>query len=140
MVRVKLLPTPVQAAALEATLHGCNEAATWAARIAFEEDVRRPLGLRKHTYTEIRERWGLGAQAAQHAIKKTCDAAYTSRECSQCHHTARSNRPSQARFACKVCGFVEHADHNSSHNIAHRGWMSWVRGARSTAPALTLIA
>ncbi|WP_217230275.1 RNA-guided endonuclease InsQ/TnpB family protein [Streptomyces anulatus] len=387
VVRAKLLPTPVQAAALEATLYACNEAATWAAQAAFEKDARRPLGLRKHTYAEIKERWGLGAQAAQHAIKRACDAystlkanlrggrygrpgskrytrtsgkpvvfrpeaaqpyddrmlswqhqtrtvsiwttagrlkgvaftgqaeqlavladhrqgesdlvrqggnwfliatceipektlnahpvgfvgvdlgivniaatsdgerysgrrinrkrendravrsklqkrgsksakrrakkyagkearrnkdinhkiskrivaeaertgrgialeeltgirerarlrkpqrttlhswpfaqlgsfiaykakkagvpvihvdaAYTSQECSQCHHTARSNRPSQARFACKVCGFVEHADHNSSHNIAHRGWMSWVRGARSTAPALTLTA
>ncbi|MEV0781497.1 zinc ribbon domain-containing protein [Streptomyces sp. NPDC050423] len=42
------------------------------------------------------------------------DPAYTSQECSQCHHTARANRPAQARFACKACGFVEHADHNSS--------------------------
>ncbi|MET8746580.1 transposase [Streptomyces sp. NPDC004728] len=387
VVRVKLLPTPGQAAALEATLHACNEAATWAAEVAFEKDARRPLGLRKHTYAEIRERWGLGAQAAQHAIKKTCDAyttlkanlrsgrygrpgtrrharaagkpvvfraeaaqpyddrmlswqhqtrtvsiwttagrlkgvaftgqaeqlaalaahrqgesdlahqggkwfliatceipektlnahpvgfigvdlgivniaatsdgarhsgrrinrkrtndralrqklqkkgtksakrrakkyagkearrnkdinhkiskrivaeaertgrgialekltgirerarlrkpqrttlhswpfhqlgsflaykakkagvpvihvdpAYTSQECSRCHHTARGNRPSQARFACTSCGFVEHADHNSSHNIAHRGWMAWVCGAQSTAPAITLIA
>ncbi|MER5686444.1 hypothetical protein [Streptomyces sp. NPDC002205] len=74
VVRVKLLPTPEQAAALEATLTACNEAATWAAKIAFEEKVRKPLGLRKHTYLPVRERWGLGAQAAQHAIKKTCDA------------------------------------------------------------------
>lgn len=387
VVRVKLLPTPLQARALEETLRACNEAATWAARVAFEQDARRPLGLRKHTYTEIRQRWGLGAQAAQHAIKKTCDAyttlranlragrygrpgtkrhtraaskpvafrpeaaqpyddrmlswqhqertvsvwttagrlkgvaftgrveqlavlaahrqgesdllrqggkwfliatceisekplnahpagfigidlgivniaatsdgvrhcgrrinrqrakdralrtklqkkdtksakrrakkyagrearrnkdinhkiskrivaeaertgrgivleeltgirerarlrrpqrttlhswpfaqlgaliaykakragvpviyvdaAYTSQECSQCHHTARTNRRSQARFACKSCGFVEHADHNSSHNIAHRGWMAWVCGAQPTVPALTLIA
>ncbi|MFH8736140.1 RNA-guided endonuclease InsQ/TnpB family protein [Streptomyces sp. NPDC017964] len=387
VVRVKLLPTPVQAAALEATLHACNQAATWAAEVAFEENTRRPLELRKHAYAEIRVRWGLGAQAAQHAIKKTCDAyttlkanlrngryglpgtrrhvrasgkpiafrpqaaqpyddrmlswqhqartvsiwttagrlknvaftgqaeqlevlaahrkgesdlvcqggkwfliatceipegdlnthpdgflgvdlaivniavtsdggrhcgrrinrkreqdrklrsklqkkntksakrrakkyagkeawrnkdinhkiskrivaeaertgrgialetltgirerarlrkpqrvkihswpfaqlgsfiaykakragvpvvhvdpAYTSQECSQCHHTARGNRPSQARFACRSCGFVEHADHNASHNIAHRGWMVWVCGAQSTAPELTLIA
>ncbi|WP_326779129.1 RNA-guided endonuclease InsQ/TnpB family protein [Streptomyces sp. NBC_01445] len=387
VVRVKLLPTPVQAAALEATLHACNQAATWAAGVAFEENARRPLELRKHTYAEIRVRWGLGAQAAQHAIKKTCDAyttlkanlrngrygrpgtkrharasgkpvvfrpeaaqpyddrmlswqhqartvsiwttagrlkgvaftgqaeqlevlaahrqgesdlvcqsgkwfliatceipeaapnshpagflgvdlgivniaatsdgerhcgrrinrkresdrklrsklqkkntksakrrakkhagkearrnkdinhkiskrivaeaertgrgialetltgirerarlrkpqrttlhswpfaqlgsfiaykakragvpvvhvdpAYTSQECSQCHHTARANRPAQARFACRVCGFVEHADHNASHNIRQRGWMVWVCGAQSTAPELTLIA
>lgn len=387
VVRVKLLPTPVQAAALEATLHACNEAATWAARVAFEEDTRRPLDLRKHTYAAIKSRWGLGAQAAQHAIKKTCDAyttlkanlrggrygrpgskrhtracgkpvvfrpgaaqpyddrmlswqheqrtvsiwttagrlkgmaftgqaeqlavlaahrhgesdlirqggkwfliatceipekalnthpvaflgvdlgivniaatsdgekhsgrrinrkrdndrklrstlqkkntksskrrakkhagkearrnkdinhkiskrivaeaertgrgialeeltgirerarlrkpqrttlhswpfaqlgsfiaykakragvpvihvdpAYTSQECSQCHHIERGNRPTQARFACRSCGFVEHADHNSSHNIAHRGWTLWVCGARSTAPELTLTA
>ncbi|MFE4672827.1 RNA-guided endonuclease InsQ/TnpB family protein [Streptomyces sp. NPDC056723] len=387
VVRVKLLPTPVQAAALEATLHACNEAATWAASVAFEEDARRPLSLRKYAYAEIRVRWGLGAQAAQHAIKKTCDAyttlkanlrngrygrpgtkrharasgkpvvfrpqaaqpyddrmlswqhqartvsiwttagrlkgvaftgqaeqlavlaghrqgesdlvcqggkwfliatceiaeaapnahpagflgvdlgivniaatsdgerhcgrrinrkreqdrklrsklqkkntksakrrakkyagkearrnkdinhkiskrivaeaertgrgialetltgirerarlrkpqrttlhswpfaqlgafiaykakragvpvvyvdpAYTSQECSQCHHTARGNRPSQAVFSCRVCGFVDHADHNASHNIAHRGWYVWVCGAQSTAPELTLIA
>ncbi|MFH8738043.1 RNA-guided endonuclease InsQ/TnpB family protein [Streptomyces sp. NPDC017964] len=386
VVRVKLLPTPVQAAALEATLHACNQAATWAAGVAFEENARRPLELRKHTYVEIRERWGLGAQAAQHAIKKTCDAyttlkanlrngrygrpgsrrhtrasgkpvvfrpeaaqpyddrmlswqhqartvsiwttagrlkgvrftgqaeqvevlaahrqgesdlvcqggkwfliatcdideatanthpvgyvgvdlgivniavtsdgarhcgrrvrrkreqdrdlrsklqqkntrsakrrakkhagkearrakdinhkiskrivaeaertgrgialetltgirerarlrkpqrvkihswpfaqlgsfiaykakragvpvvhvdpAYTSQECSQCHHTARGNRPSQAVFACRVCGFVDHADHNASHNIRQRGWMVWVCGAQSTAPEPTLI-
>ncbi|WP_329565116.1 RNA-guided endonuclease InsQ/TnpB family protein [Streptomyces sp. NBC_01361] len=387
VVRVKLLPTPVQAAALEATLLACNQAATWAAAVAFEENARRPLELRKHAYAEIRVRWQLGAQAAQHAIKKTCDAyttlkanlrngrygrpgtkrharasgkpvvfrpeaaqpyddrmlswqhqartvsiwttagrlknvaftgqagqlevlaahrkgesdllcqggkwfliatceipegdlnahpvgflgidlgvvniaatsdgerhcgrrinrkreqdrklrsklqkkntksakrrakkhagkearrakdinhkiskqivaeaertgrgialetltgirerarlrkpqrvkihswpfaqlgsfiaykakragvpmvyvdpAYTSQECSQCHHTARGNRLSQAVFACRVCGFVEHADHNASHNIAHRGWYVWVCGAQSTAPELTLIA
>ncbi|MFH8738799.1 RNA-guided endonuclease InsQ/TnpB family protein [Streptomyces sp. NPDC017964] len=386
VVRVKL-PTPVQAAALEATLHACNQAATWAAEVAFEENARRPLELRKHTYAEIRARWQLGAQAAQHAIKKTCDAyttlkanlrngrygrpgsrrhiraagkpivfrpqaaqpyddrmlswqhqartvsiwsmagrlkgvaftgqagqlevlaahrrgesdlvcqggkwfliatceiaeaapnthpvgflgvdlgivniavtsdgarhcgrrvnrkrerdrklrsklqkkqtksakrrakrhagkearrnkdinhkiikrivaeaertgrgialetltgirerarlrkpqrttlhswpfaqlgsfiaykakkagvpvvyvdpAYTSQECSQCHHTERGNRPAQAVFSCRVCGFVEHADYNASHNIAHRGWYVWVCGAQSTAPELTLIA
>ncbi|MFF1685111.1 MULTISPECIES: zinc ribbon domain-containing protein [unclassified Streptomyces] len=61
-------------------------------------------------------------------------------ECSKCHHTARGNRRSQAVFACRVCGFVDHADHNASHNIAHRGWYVWVCGARSTAPELTLIA
>ncbi|WP_326724152.1 MULTISPECIES: transposase [unclassified Streptomyces] len=68
------------------------------------------------------------------------DAAYTSQECSRCHHTERKNRPSQAIFTCRSCGFVDHADHNSSHNIAARGWMAWVRGAESQAPALTLIA
>ncbi|MGH4030102.1 RNA-guided endonuclease InsQ/TnpB family protein [Actinomycetota bacterium Odt1-20B] len=66
--------------------------------------------------------------------------AYTSQECSQCHHIDRRNRPSQAEFTCQVCGFVEHADLNSSHNIAARGWWTWVRGAESHAPALTLIA
>ncbi|MFE2993145.1 zinc ribbon domain-containing protein [Streptomyces sp. NPDC059262] len=45
------------------------------------------------------------------------DPAYTSQERSQCHHTARHNRPSQAVFSCRVCGFVDHADHNASHNI-----------------------
>ncbi|WP_418361475.1 RNA-guided endonuclease InsQ/TnpB family protein [Streptomyces gilvosporeus] len=68
------------------------------------------------------------------------DPAYTSQECSRCHHIARGNRPDQAVFACRVCGFVEHADLNSSHNIAHRGWMARVCGVQSTAPELTLMA
>ena len=74
VVQVRLLPTPEQAAALEATLRACNEAATWAGKIAFEKDVKRNFALREHTYGEIRARWGLGAQAAQHVVKKTCDA------------------------------------------------------------------
>ena len=33
-------------------------------------------------------------------------------ECSECHHIDKANRPSQAWFACRVCGFVDHADRN----------------------------
>ncbi len=76
-VQVKLLPTPVQAAALEATLHACNQAATWVSQVAFEKDIKRNFPLREHTYTSVKDRWGLGAQAAQHVIKKTCDAYTT---------------------------------------------------------------
>src|ERR1044072_4372339 len=67
----------MQAAALEATLSACNEAATWVSGVAFEKDVKSNFALRKHTYGEIKARWGLGAQAAQHVIKKTCDAYAT---------------------------------------------------------------
>ncbi|WP_067283249.1 RNA-guided endonuclease InsQ/TnpB family protein [Streptomyces jeddahensis] len=77
VVQAKLLPTPMQAVALEATLRACNEAATWASRVAFEKDVKKNFALREHTYGEIKARWGLGAQAAQHVIKKTCDAYAT---------------------------------------------------------------
>lgn len=77
VVQVKLLPTPVQAAALEVTLRACNEAATWVSEVAFEKGVQRNFALREHTYGQIKARWGLGAQAAQHVIKKTCDAYAT---------------------------------------------------------------
>ncbi|WP_409468783.1 RNA-guided endonuclease InsQ/TnpB family protein [Streptomyces sp. HC307] len=77
MVQVRLPPTPVQAAALEATLRACNEAATWASEVAFDKDVKRNFALREHTYGEVKARWRLGAQAAQHVIKKTCDAYAT---------------------------------------------------------------
>ncbi|MDX3641234.1 transposase [Streptomyces sp. MB09-02B] len=68
------------------------------------------------------------------------DPACTSRECSRCHYIDTRNRPSQAVFACRSCGFVEHADLNASHNIASRGWWMWVCGVRSVAPARTLVA
>ena len=67
------------------------------------------------------------------------DPAYTSQECSQCHHIDQRNRPSQAVFVCRSCGFVEHADLNASRSIGRRGWWMWVRGAQSAAPALTLV-
>lgn len=68
------------------------------------------------------------------------DPAYTSQMCSRCHHVDKRNRPNQATFTCRNCGFVEHADLNASHVIAVRGWSTWVCGAESQVPALTLIA
>ncbi|MFJ7205327.1 RNA-guided endonuclease InsQ/TnpB family protein [Streptomyces sp. NPDC098789] len=57
------------------------------------------------------------------------DPRNTSRQCSACWHTHRSNRVDQARFVCRSCGIVLHADHNGSRNIAHRGNAVWQRGA-----------
>ncbi|MEW1774827.1 hypothetical protein [Streptomyces sp. NPDC086777] len=74
VTQVRLLPTPERAAALEETLRSCNEAATWASRVAFERDVKRNFPLRGLVHAETKARWGLGARAAQHVIKKTCDA------------------------------------------------------------------
>ncbi|WP_323139357.1 hypothetical protein [Streptomyces sp. NBC_01549] len=77
MMQVRLLPTPDQATALEATLLACNEAATWVSKVAFERKEFKNFALRKVTYELAKERWQLGAQAAQHVIKKTCDAYVT---------------------------------------------------------------
>ncbi|MEU5848572.1 RNA-guided endonuclease InsQ/TnpB family protein [Saccharopolyspora shandongensis] len=44
--------------------------------VAFEHSVPREYELRKHTYTELKSQ-GLGAQAAQHVIKKVRDAYTT---------------------------------------------------------------
>ncbi|WP_211294171.1 RNA-guided endonuclease InsQ/TnpB family protein [Lentzea kentuckyensis] len=46
--------------------------------MAFEQGVFREYALRRHTYRELKSR-GLGAQAAQHVIKKTVDAYATLR-------------------------------------------------------------
>ncbi|MBB5122166.1 RNA-guided endonuclease InsQ/TnpB family protein [Streptomyces eurocidicus] len=57
------------------------------------------------------------------------DPRNTSRQCSECWHTHRTNRVDQARFVCRSCGTVRHADHNGSRNIAYRGEAAWQRGA-----------
>lgn len=72
-VQVKLLPSPGQAAALETTLRACNDAANWVAEVAFGMTSRRNYDVRKHTYAHLRAA-GIGSQAAQHIIKKVCDA------------------------------------------------------------------
>ncbi|WP_405732477.1 RNA-guided endonuclease InsQ/TnpB family protein [Streptomyces sp. NBC_01537] len=117
--------------------------------IALEEltGIRQRVRLRKPQRATLHT-WSfhqLGAFIAYKAKRSGVpvvyvNPAYTSQECSHCHHTERRNRPSQAVFTCRACGFVEHADLNSSHNIAARGWMVWVCGAESQAPALTHIA
>ncbi|MER6980420.1 RNA-guided endonuclease InsQ/TnpB family protein [Streptomyces carpinensis] len=76
VVQVKLLPTAEQAAALRSTLHECNDSANWVSQVAFDRGVPREYELRKHTYAELKAR-GLGAQAAQHVIKKVRDAYTT---------------------------------------------------------------
>ncbi|MEU0083333.1 hypothetical protein [Streptomyces sp. NPDC006274] len=65
VVQVKLLPTPVQTAALEATLCACNQAATWVSKVAFGQGGFKNFALRKHTYEQVTSRWGRGAQAAR---------------------------------------------------------------------------
>ena len=77
VVPVKLLPTPEQASALEATLRACNAAASDVSVMAREIDCYRNFDLRKQAYQGIKTDYRLGAQAAQHAIKKVADAYAT---------------------------------------------------------------
>ncbi len=63
------------------------------------------------------------------------DPAYSSQECAECGHLDRLNRISQARFACRSCGVVAHADRNASHVLARRGETVWTAGRESRVPA-----
>ncbi|MER6378409.1 transposase [Streptomyces mirabilis] len=76
VVQAKLLPAAEQAVALRSTLLECNAAANWVSQVAFARGIPREYELRKHTYAELKAR-GLGAQAAQHVIKKVRDAYTT---------------------------------------------------------------
>jgi IS605 OrfB family transposase len=48
------------------------------------------------------------------------DPRNTSRECSECGHVAKKNRPNQSSFRCAACGFVAHADSNAARVISGR--------------------
>ncbi|MFD0152162.1 RNA-guided endonuclease InsQ/TnpB family protein [Streptomyces sp. NPDC055721] len=74
VVRVKLLPTPEQAAALEATLRACNRAATHVSTLAHEQGVKDRDGLQKLVYADIKAAFGLSAQPAVRVVKKVVDA------------------------------------------------------------------
>ena len=62
------------------------------------------------------------------------DPAYTSQVCSQCGHTAKSNRPSQAVFACGACGFRAHTDHNAAINILVRAGLGLLHSEERSLP------
>ncbi|MGW0626043.1 RNA-guided endonuclease InsQ/TnpB family protein [Streptomyces sp. NPDC002758] len=128
--------------------HIVAEAQRTGCGIALEDlsGIRERARLKKPQRVTINS-WAFGQLAAFIAYKARragvplvhVNPAYTSQECSQCHHIDKRNRPSQAVFTCRSCGFVEHADLNASHTISRRGWWTWVRGAESQAPALTLV-
>lgn len=48
------------------------------------------------------------------------DSRNTSRECAECGHIAKGNRPNQSTFRCLACGHAAHADTNASRVIAGR--------------------
>jgi putative transposase len=71
---LKLMPTPEQVIWLTATLERCNAACSWLAERGFESQTFRQYDLHKLGYVEIRERFGLTAQAAVRSISKVADA------------------------------------------------------------------
>ncbi|WP_199035687.1 RNA-guided endonuclease InsQ/TnpB family protein [Glycomyces salinus] len=111
--------------------------------IALEElkGLRERVRLRKPQRAAIHS-WPFAQLAAFIAYKAKragvpvvfVDPAYTSQECSYCHHVDKRNRPNQAVFRCRSCGVVAHADRNASRNIAARGETAWAAGRQSRVP------
>ncbi|MEV0424880.1 RNA-guided endonuclease TnpB family protein, partial [Streptosporangium canum] len=144
---MKLLPTPEQAAALEATLRGCNQAADLVARTAFTTQITREYDLRKHTYTVLKAR-GLGAQAAQHVIKKVADACTTLKANLRAGNLGPPGSPRRTRAESKPIAFRPHAaqpydDRCLSWQIEARTVSIWtvrgrLRGVAFTASAAQL--
>ncbi|GGX82773.1 RNA-guided endonuclease InsQ/TnpB family protein [Streptomyces fructofermentans] len=49
------------------------------------------------------------------------DPRNTSRECPECGHTAKENRPTQEKFHCQACGHTAHADTVGAINVLRAG-------------------
>ncbi|MDX2760677.1 transposase [Streptomyces europaeiscabiei] len=77
VVQVKLLPTPEQASALDATLRACNRAATHTSHVAFAKKLTDRNGLQREVYTDLKATFGLSAQPAVRVVKKVVDAHAT---------------------------------------------------------------
>ena len=64
VVQIKLLPTALQAGALEQTMRRFNAACTWVAERAFERQLANSYALHKLYYYEVREQFNLPADIA----------------------------------------------------------------------------
>lgn len=73
VVQVKLIPSPDQAAALEATLRMCNREANRISEAAFRSGRRGRAALQSDAYRGLKAA-GLSAQPALHVIRKVADA------------------------------------------------------------------
>jgi putative transposase len=52
--------------------------------------------------------------------------AFTSQECSACHHISKDNRDGE-KFICVKCGHIDHADTQASRTIVKRAYLNLVR-------------
>ncbi|MFF3468120.1 RNA-guided endonuclease InsQ/TnpB family protein [Streptomyces sp. NPDC002619] len=121
-----------------------TEAERTSAGLSLEElkGIRQRVRLRKPQRVALHS-WAF-AQLADFIVFKArragvpvvfVDPAYTSQQCCECGHIDKKNRASQARFTCRNCGVVAHADRNASHNIARKGEAVWTAGRESRVPA-----
>jgi putative transposase len=98
--------------------------------------LRRPQRVTLHSWSFAQLGSFIGYKARRAGVPVVyVDPAWTSRTCADCGHADKRNRVSQAKFICRGCGVVAHADRNASRNIAARGVVAWDAGRESRAPA-----
>jgi len=98
--------------------------------IALEDlDIKKMIesGWRRMNRVILDAGWGTFIQILEYKAEEAgrtivkVNPAYTSRECSNCGHTAKKNRRSQSEFKCLACEYTENADTNAAINILSRG-------------------
>jgi IS605 OrfB family transposase len=73
-LQTQLLPERDHAAKLKATVERFNEAANWAAGVAFDHRCSNKVELQKIVYRDLRERFDLSSQMAVRCIAQVCEA------------------------------------------------------------------
>ncbi|MBV8382994.1 MAG: transposase, partial [Planctomycetaceae bacterium] len=73
-VQTQLFPDAEAEPKLKALVESFNAAANWVAGECFKRKTADIYEARSFAYREVRERFGLSSQMAQHAIKVACDA------------------------------------------------------------------
>jgi len=105
VIKVRLLPTEAEAAALDTTLRTCNAAATWLSQQMHATRVFRKFDAQRRFYVELRERFNLGAQPTIRVLGKVADA-YTSLRANvaagDLGRLLRKRCPKEARFAADI--------------------------------------
>jgi IS605 OrfB family transposase len=124
VVQVKLVPTPEQAEALEATLTGLNTAANQVSQLAYDTRTFGVYALRRLAYAQLKAD-GLGAQQAQHVIKKVADA-YTALRAQMSRGRLTGGRRRKAES--KAVAFGTHAAQPFDDRC-----LSWLHDARTVS-------
>lgn len=120
---VKLVADRPTTGSLVATLRACNAAANHVSDVAWERGIFRNFSLRAVTYGDVRSTFGLGAQAAQHTIKKVVDAY-------------NSGKPEHRRTRHRTFrwGSAQPFDaRNLSFDVANRTMSIWTVNGRAKA-------
>jgi putative transposase len=105
VVKVRMLPTQGEAAALESTLRTCNSAASWLPAGVHAERVHRKHDAQKRFYAELKGRFGLSAQPAIRVIGKVADAYATLRANIEAGNYGPPGSPRRTKVVDKPIGF-----------------------------------
>jgi hypothetical protein len=86
VVKVRLLPTEREVAALMATLSTCNAAASWLSARVHTKRAHNKVDAQRLFYDELRQQFGLSAQLAIRVIGKVVDAYASQRRKAKSDH------------------------------------------------------
>ncbi|MDQ1067729.1 hypothetical protein QFZ32_003169 [Streptomyces canus] len=111
-------------------------------RGGFRAQGVQKFALRKHAYDAVKSRWGLGAQAAQHVIKKACDAYTTLKANLKAGNlgkpgSKRYRRATEKPISFRARGAQPYDDRMPSWQIPDRTVSIWTTGGRVKSVAFT---